>query len=157
MERPCTTKCNECKVLRVESPAHRHCPHRARHVVVGDLHDASGCVFGSQSKRLGDSLRNGGSGQFTVDSHLAAQQVLRQVTQHQPRVGDCRLCSSLPVARRTRACTSAFGANSKSSSGRRARDTSTSSADGSNVQHRELKRQSAYASFNSYIWPTIPD
>ena len=81
---------DEREVARVVAALDGDEPQRARHVLVHDREDALGRLLdGAEPHRVGDRL-HGRAGRVDVERHLAAEQLRREVPEHDVRVGDRR-------------------------------------------------------------------
>src|SRR5690606_34501981 len=63
-----------------------------------DIYDAAGRLAYTDSQRLRDGFLYGPGGRLPVERQFAVQQMCRQMACYRPRVCQCRLHSSAPVA-----------------------------------------------------------
>ena len=91
VERPGAAVGDEGEVARVVTALHRDEAQRAGHVLVHDREDPFRRLLDrGEADRVGDRL-DGGPRRVGVEAHLAAEELRRQVAEHDVRVGDGRL------------------------------------------------------------------
>ena len=100
MQRPGPAEGDEREVARIEALLHGDQPERAEHVLVDDIDDAGGGPLEIETQSRGDRLHCGDGG-IDIELHLAADQLARQVAEHDIGIGDGRLIAA--HARRQRA------------------------------------------------------
>ena len=99
MQRPSTAERGQREVARVVAALHRHQPQRAVHVLVDDVEDALRGLIHVQAEFPADAFDRLGRG-VGIQPHLPAQQIRRQVAEHDVGVRDRRFASPPTVTGR---------------------------------------------------------
>ena len=128
---------HEHEITRVVASLNRNAPERADHGVVRDLHDAQRNLDHVQTERVGAPLLDGPPGRFLVETHLAAEEVIRiEAVQDEVRVGDGGLGPALSVAGRGRIGAGALRADPQHAARIHPRDGAAARADLDQIDHR---------------------
>ena len=99
VQRPGAAEGDQREVARIEALLHRDQPERTEHVLVDDVDDAGRSPLEIETQSRGDGLHSVDGG-IDIELHLAADQLARQVAEHDVGIGDRRLVAAHPVGRR---------------------------------------------------------
>ena len=98
MQRSGAAERHQREVARVVAALDRHHADRAHHVVVDDGENAARCRHRLDTERLGDPGDDGATRRLDIELEAAAEQLGRQMAEHEMRIGDGRLDAAAAVA-----------------------------------------------------------
>jgi hypothetical protein len=95
MQRPGAAKAHQREIARIIALLHRNHAQRAEHVLVDDVDDPARGFHQPDAQRIGNRLHRR-LGPFAVELERAAQQVFRQIAQHDIGIGNGGAVPPLP-------------------------------------------------------------
>src|SRR5260370_21001455 len=99
MQWPRAAEGNQRELAWIVTLLDRHQAQRAEHVFVDDIDDPAGRLHQTKPECVRDLL-HGATSRRAVELHLTADELHRQTTDHDARIGDGRFLTSLAVLRR---------------------------------------------------------